>query len=288
MPSPYVRRRRLAAELRRLREGRGLTTKELARRLHCSRTKIAQLENAQIRPDPGEIMAMLDAFEIEGLQYDRLLQLAREAAQKGWWDRYGLYMGSRQMLAAELEHHADSVRGYDQAGMPGALQSRPFIEELVKLDQSQRSIGYQPEPLIEARLNRRRELLGQDGPEYETILDECVIHRLAVPPRTMAAQLDHMIQVILEEERLSVRVLRHDARLPGGLLPRSSFYLYTFPEDDDPAVAVVDTVTTDFVLDRRSEVVRYAGMFDRLRDAALPPEDSIAFLERAADRLTDQ
>ncbi|MEV0662975.1 helix-turn-helix domain-containing protein [Actinomadura luteofluorescens] len=288
MPSPYVRRRRLAVEIRKLRESRGLTTDGLARLVFHSRTKITRLENAQIRPDLAEIMNMLDALDITGSQYDRLLQLAREAAQKGWWDRYGMSMGPRQKLAADLEYHASTVRSYDQTAMPGALQCRPFIEALIKLDESQRSLNYQPERLTEARVNRQRELLRPDGPTYETVLDECVIHRLTVPSRTMATQLRHMVQVISEEERITVRVLAHNARLPGGLLPKSSFYLYTFPEASDPPMAVVDTVTTDLVLNQRGEVMRYTGMYDRLREAALSRDDSIAFLERVANRLAEQ
>jgi len=54
MTSPYVRRLRLAAELRKLREERDLTTDELAKLVFQSRPKISKLENAQIRPDVGE------------------------------------------------------------------------------------------------------------------------------------------------------------------------------------------------------------------------------------------
>ncbi|MEU8304652.1 helix-turn-helix transcriptional regulator [Actinomadura sp. NPDC048955] len=288
MPSPYVRRRRLAVEIRKLRESRGLTTDGLARLVFHSRTKITRLENAQIRPDLAEIMNMLDALEITGSQYDRLLQLAREAAQKGWWDRYGMSMGPRQKLAADLEYNASTVRSYDQTALPGALQCRPFIEALIELDESQGSPDYQPERMTEAREYRQRELLRPDGPSYETVLDESVIHRLAVPPAVMATQLRHMVSLLSEQERVTVRVLMHDVRIPGGLLPQSSFYLYTFAEPGDPPMAVVDTVTTDLVLNQRREVERYTGMYDRLREVALPPDASIAFLERVANQLADQ
>ncbi|NDU75073.1 helix-turn-helix domain-containing protein [Actinomadura sp. DSM 109109] len=286
MPSPYVRRRRLAAEIRKLRESRGLTTDGLARLVFHSRTKITRLENAQVRPDLTEIMNMLDALEITGSEYDRLCKLAREASQKGWWDRYGMSVGSRQKIAADLEYNAAHVRSYDQTAMPGALQCRPFIEALIKLDEGQMSRNYQPERMTEARERRRQELLRPNGPFYETILDECVIHRLAVTPEVMADQLRHMIKTVSEHTSIKIRVLLHNARVPGGLPPQSSFYLYTFTEPDDPPIAVVDTVTADLVLTQRGELARYDVMYDRLREAALSPEDSIAFLERVAKQLT--
>ncbi|NVI90962.1 helix-turn-helix transcriptional regulator [Actinomadura sp. BRA 177] len=288
MPSPYVRRRQLAAEIRKLRESRGLTTDGLARIMFYNRAKISRLENAQVRPDVGEIMTMLETLEITGSQYDRLLKLTREAAHKGWWDKYGVSMGPRQKLAADLEYNSATVRSYDQTAMPGALQCRPFIDTLVSLDESQKTLDYEPDRMAEARERRQRELLRPGGPAYEIILDETVIHRLAIPEEAMAAQLRHMIQTVSVEERITVRVLMHNARIPGGFLPKAPFYLYTFADPGDQPIAIVDTVTTDLVLTKRGEVARYTGIYDRLREAALSTEDSIAFLTEVADRLTDQ
>ncbi|MBT2211548.1 helix-turn-helix transcriptional regulator [Actinomadura sp. NEAU-AAG7] len=288
MPSPYVRRRQLAAEIRKLRESHGLTTDDLARLVFHSRTKITRLETAQVRPDLVDIMNMLDTLEITGSKYDRLLKLAREAAQKGWWDKYGMSMGPRQKLAADLEYNADTVRCYDQTAMPGALQCPEFIDALVALDESQRTLDYRPSRMAEARAQRQRELLRPDGPHHETILDECVIQRLAVPSQAMAAQLRHMITVISTEERITIRVLLHDARIPGGHLPQSSFCLYTFPEAGDPPIGVVDTIATDLIVTQRGEVARYARMYDRLRAAALTTKDSLDFLNRVANHITDR
>ncbi|MBO2457280.1 helix-turn-helix domain-containing protein [Actinomadura sp. LCR2-06] len=288
MPSPYVRRRQLAAEIRALRESHGLTTEQLGQMVFHSRTKITRLENAQVRPDLAEIMNMLDILEITGSRYDRLLQLAREAAQKGWWDRYGMSMGPRQKLAADLEYNAHDIRCYDQTAIPGALQCPEFLAALVELDESQDTINYKPERMAQARAQRQRELLRPGGPSYEVVLDEYLIHRLAVPPEVMAAQLRHLISIVSGQELISVRVLPHDVQIPGGHLPQSSFYLYRFPESGDPPMAVVDTVTTDIVLTKHAEVSRYTGMYDRLREAALSSEDSVAFLERVANRPTDQ
>ncbi|QKW37303.1 helix-turn-helix transcriptional regulator [Actinomadura sp. NAK00032] len=288
MPSPYVRRRRLAAEIRKLRESRGLTTDGLARLMYYNRAKISRLENAQVRPDLAEIINMLNALEITGSQYDKFLKLAHEAAQKGWWDKYGVSMGPRQKLYADLEYNAENVRAYNQTAMPAVLQAPEFIDALVTLDRCRGKLDYVPERMAEARMRRQREILRPDGPSYEIVLDECVIHRLAVPPRAMITQLRHMVGVVTAEERISVRVLLHDARIPGGFLAKSSFYLYKFPEPGDSPLAVVDTVTTDLLLTQHGEVARYTEMYDRVRDAALPRQESIAFLERVANRLTDQ
>lgn len=288
MPSPYVRRRKLAAEIRKIRESRGLTVADFSQIVHHSPTKITRLENAQGRPDLAEIVNMFEDLEITGSEYDRLFKLAHEAAQKGWWDRYGMSMGPRQKIYADLEYNAETVRGYNQTGMPGGLQTPEFIAALVALDECQGKLDYVPERMATARAQRQRELLRPDGPSYEIVLDEYVIDRLAVPPLAMTNQLRHMIEIVSAKERIRILVLPHNTRVPGGLLPRSSFYLYSFSDSGDSPLAAIDTITTDLVLTKEREVARYTGMYDRLRQAALSPEESIAFLERVANRLADE
>ncbi|MFI0354085.1 helix-turn-helix transcriptional regulator [Actinomadura sp. 9N407] len=288
MPSPYVRRRRLAIELRKIRENRGLTIEELAKLVFQSRTKITRLELGQVRPDLAEIVKILHTLGVEGRQYDKMFQLALDAAEKGWWDRYSMAIGPRQKLYADIESGADSIRSFDQTAMPAVLQSPEFVEALVDLDRSRGALDYRPDRMADARARRQKCLLRPNGPSYETVLDECIIGRLAVPTAAMAAQLRHLVSVVTNEDRIVVRLLRHNSKIPGGFLPRASFYLFTFPDQADPPMAVLDTVTTDLVMTERREVEEYTELFDRLRNAALSPEDSLAFLDRVAADLTEE
>ncbi|MGI5163393.1 helix-turn-helix domain-containing protein [Spirillospora sp. CA-253888] len=288
MPSPFVRRRRLAAAIRKVREDRDMTADELARRVYQSRAQITRLETGQCRPDLAHLMDILDVLEITGRQRNQIIRLARDAAERGWWDSYGDTMGPRQKLYADLESAADTIREYNQTAMPGALQTPQFTQALVELDACQGTLSYRPERMTEARARRQEHLLQPDGPRYEAVLDECMIHRLAVPLGVKAGQLRHLISVISAGERIIIQVLPSDVTIPGGLLPKSSFCLYTFPERGDPPLAVVDTVTTDLVLDQRKDLTRYIAMYDRLREAALSPADSLSFLGELADSLSEQ
>lgn len=288
MTSPYVRRRRLADELRRLREDADLTTGELARLVYQSRTKISKLENAQIRPDLAEIVTLLRALEVTGRRYDKVFALAHDAARKGWWDRYGNTMGPRQRLYADLESGAAAVRSYNQTAFPAVLQTPAFIEAMVELDRCQGALDYQPDRMVDARIRRQKHLLGPDGPTYEAVLDESMVHRLAVPPGVKAAQLEYLVDLVSATDRITMRVLPAGVPIPGGFLPKASFSLYTFPEQADPPMAIVDTVTADLVLTQRPELDRYTALYERLGEAALSPADSLVFLQRVANRLADR
>jgi transcriptional regulator with XRE-family HTH domain len=122
MTSPFVRRRRLAVELRTLREEAGMTTDRLAKLIHQSRMKISRLENARIRPDLAEVMKILDILGAKGDRWHDIVRVARDAAEKGWWDAYGEAMGPQQRLYADLESGAETIREYCQTAMPGVLQ----------------------------------------------------------------------------------------------------------------------------------------------------------------------
>lgn len=288
MPSPYIRRLRLGHELRRLREQRGLTAGDVARLLFTSRSKISKLENAQLRPDLAEVVKLLELLQVTGPEWERLFRLARDAAEKGWWDRYGSSTGHRERLFASLEAGATSIRTYSQTNFPAILQIPEFTAALIELDRRQGPLGYRPERMAGARIQRQQRLLQPDGPSYETVLEESVVHRLAVPSAVMAAQLGHLIRTVSDQPRIALRILPHDVRVPGGLLPKSAFFLFSFPDPDDLPVAVVDTATTDLVLTEQPEVDRYMGQYARVREAALSSTDSVAVLDRMLPRLIDE
>ena len=57
--SPTVKRRRLAAELRRYREAAALTIDEVAERLEWSTAKISRIENARVSVLPRDVKFLL-------------------------------------------------------------------------------------------------------------------------------------------------------------------------------------------------------------------------------------
>ncbi|GAA2088903.1 helix-turn-helix domain-containing protein [Actinomadura alba] len=288
MTSPFVRRRRLATELRTLREEKGMTAGRLSQLLHQSRMKVSRLENAHIRPDLAEIMKILDLLGVTGDKWNEVVRVARDAAERGWWDSFGEAMGPRQRLYADLESGASAIQEYNQAAIPGVLQTPDFTWGLVELDRAEGPLRYVPERMAQARLQRQRAVLRQDGPTYDIVLDEVVVRRLTVPAAVLRAQLHHLIEVVSAEPGVTVQVLPLDARVEGGLLPKSTFALYTFPDPEDPRLAVVDTAVTDLVHTDPCELARYTGHYERLRKSSLSPADSLALLGKIAEELTDQ
>src|SRR6266436_7541992 len=86
--SPTVRRRRLAAELRGIREHKGKSGDAVAAALRWSPSKISRYERARTGLQPREVRRLLDYYEITGSRRALLLELAEDAAQKGWWEEF--------------------------------------------------------------------------------------------------------------------------------------------------------------------------------------------------------
>ncbi|GLY82296.1 helix-turn-helix domain-containing protein [Actinoallomurus iriomotensis] len=232
MASPFVRRRRLATELRALREERGMTADRLACLIHQSRMKISKLENAHIRPDLAEVMKILDVLGVTGERWHEIVRIARDAAERGWWDSYGDAMGDRQRLYADIESGAKTIREYQPGAMPGILQTADYTWALIEHAKAEGPITYIPERLVEARLQRQRTVLRPGGPEYEVILDEVGLRRFSVPPDVMCAQLHHVgaRRVAETYAQVSVRVFPLITGVAPALTPGAQLIIYTFPD----------------------------------------------------------
>ena len=288
MTSPFVRRQRLATELRTLREKRGITADELAKQIFRSRTTISKLENARCRPDIGDVSNILYALDAPREHAQKIIEIALGANARGWWDSYGDAMGARQRMYANIESGASTIREYHQTALPGLLQCVEYHWALIDLDKIEGSrINYVPEKSVEARQRRQEHVFRSGGPSVEVIIDEFVLKRLAVPRPVMVTQLRHMVQLVTREPRFTILVLPLDARVPPGRLPASAYTIYTFPDPDDSRLVVAET-SNCLVHTTPDEVAGYERIHDRLRQAALPALESLSLLTDTADRLNEQ
>jgi transcriptional regulator with XRE-family HTH domain len=283
MISPYVRRLRLAAEMRALRAEGGLTHEQLAKMIGSSRAQISRLENGHV-VDQADVMSILDALGVEGERWTTILTIAREAGERGWWES-NKRMGERQALYANLEAGAATIREFQGTFVPGLLQTPEFTQARTEADQQIGASGYTADKAIEGRLGRQRMLRRPDGPTYEVVLDEVAVRRRTAPAEILKAQLYHLTATVNVDPRVSLRVLPLDAHIEGYNVPRSAFSIYTFADPGDPSVVAVDTVTDDLVLTEEDAVRRYAELFDRLRAASLPESDSLRYLIEIAQEM---
>src|SRR5580692_7165724 len=190
MISPYVRRLRLAAEVRTLRAEAGLTADQLGKRIGRSRADISRLENGHV-VDQADIIAILDAVGVDGDRWTQIVTIAREAGERGWWES-NKTMGERQALYANLEAGAATIREYQQTFVPGLLQIPEFVRARWDADDTLGPLEFSVEGIVAGNAGRQRMLRRPGAPTYEVIIDEAAITRLSAPPDVFKKQLFHL------------------------------------------------------------------------------------------------
>jgi transcriptional regulator with XRE-family HTH domain len=282
--SPYVRRLRLAAELKAARTDAGLTHKQLAKMIGQSRAQISRLENGHA-VDINDVIKILDALGIDGDRWTSIVNVARDAGTRGWWES-NREMGPRQSLFADLEAGAETIREYQKTFVPGLLQTPQFTHARTEAERLTGAAASAPRQAVAARNGRQRMLRRPGGPRYEVILDELAVRRLSAPPEVVKAQLYHVAATVNRNPKITLRVLPLDAVVEAYNLPRTTFSLYTFADPDDPDVVVVDTATDDYVLTDHDAVKRHAELHAQLRDASWDVDTSLQFLVEVAAQDT--
>ncbi len=129
----------------------------------------------------------------------------------------------------------------------------------------------------------RQEILArEDRPRLWAVIDEAVIHRVVGGVSVMRGQLRHLVECA-QEGRTTIQVVPYRAGAHAGTT--GPFVILDYAEATDPDVVYVETLAGDIYLEDPSDVERYTIAFDRLRAAALHPDESVQLIERLARTL---
>ena len=128
--SPTVRRRRLAAELREIRESRGRSGESVAAALGWSPSKISRYERAKTGLRPREVERLLSYYQVTGARRALLLALAEDATHKGWWEDPSDVLTEDYKQFIGLEHEANSIAIWHVDVVAGLLQTEAYARHI--------------------------------------------------------------------------------------------------------------------------------------------------------------
>ncbi|MFJ1703443.1 helix-turn-helix domain-containing protein [Kitasatospora sp. NPDC088346] len=267
--NPTVRRRRLGAELRRLRELRQMTAEEVAGRLMVSQSKISRLENGRRSISQRDVRDLCDVYEVTDERVRAgLMEMARESRQRGWWHDFGdipysVYIG--------LEAEASSIRAYESSFVPGLLQTREYAEAVVAGTQPDTEPGA-IKRRVDVRLKRQDRIYGDDQlGSLWVVIDEAVLRRAVGSAQVMADQLGQLL-TLSQRANINLQVIPFERGAHPGMT--GTFSLLEFPESADSTVVYFEGVTSDLYLEKDADVRRYTNLYDHLRAAALSVTES--------------
>ena len=285
--SPTVRRRRLAAELRRLRGNRKAS--EVARAIGWSPSKISRAESGRESLPPEEIEKLIDHYGVAEPLRGRLLALAEDAVQRGWWDDYADILTPQYLEFIGLEEEAISCLHWETLAIPGLLQTEGYARQLNAVYQKVVPTippGVQ-ERFLRIRMRRQERLTREPTLRLSVVIDEAVLLRKVGNDAVMRAQLQHLADAT-ELPGVDLRVLRLKEN-PG--LLSGSFVIMRFGSQGAPAgegalgdVVSTESLATEIYVEGETDTQLYSIFFDSLRKSALSTVDSRQLIIAALDR----
>jgi transcriptional regulator with XRE-family HTH domain len=274
--SPTIRQRELGIRLREFRTAKGMTVEEVAKELLCSPTKISRAETGARRATLRDVRDLCLLYGVDADTSAKLMELAREAREPGWWTTYD----DLQIVPfIGMEEAATAITCFGMYFVPALLQSEDYAREIIK--------GIAPKidedtlaQRVGARMRRQKLLFAPKPPKYRALLDEAVLHRQVGGPAVMKAQLDKLLS-LLQEERVAIQVVPYEAGAYGAI--DSNFDYLEFAGTKVPGLVFVEGLVSHLYQERPDELERYREALDYLRDEALSPRDSVKKIQEIRD-----
>ena len=281
--SPTVRRRRLAAELRGIRESMGKSGDAVAAALKWSPSKISRYERAKTGLQPREVERLLDYYEITGPRRDLLLALAEDASQKGWWEQFTDALSPDYQEFIGLEHEASTIAIWHVDVVTGLLQTEAYARHIISSYSKVEPIAPgMIERLVKVRMQRQRVLSLEEQVQLEVVLDESVLKRRVGNDMVMYEQLQRLIREA-DRPNLTLRILPLNAQ---HTVFGESFVIFGFGPDSDAMLQ--DVVSAEHLrngvsLQGERETYLHRIAFDMLADASLDAEASKELILKTAE-----
>jgi len=266
--SPTVRRRRLAAELRAIRERRSENLQTVATGLGWSTSKLSRYELGS-GLKPSEVASLLDHYQVTRVLREHLLGLAQAASRKGWWEEYSDFSSAEYREFIGLEAEASSIAVWHVDVVTGLLQTERYARSL--LTEYSRVEPIAP-AIIERRVElrmRRKQVLGKEPPlELLVVLDESVLKRQYGDKSVMYEQLQSLAAEA-DRPNIILRVLPLRAPHP---VSAESFVIFSFGPKGNAIlhdVVAAEGLKTSFYIENQQETYLHLLVFNTLLEATL-------------------
>lgn len=282
---PTLPRRVLGRRLRELRELAGMSRANAARKCEMGAQTLWRLESGRNSETKKMVVnALCDVYGASGTERRELLWLVDESRKDGWWQSYDDVMFPEFEMFLGLERAACKIFSWQSTTLPGLVQTPDYRRATWDVSTA---LGAQIDLDRELGLLRKRQERLQDSPGFslEVVLGESALRHVIGNTATMAAQLDHLIE-LCDSPTVSLRVVRFDAPNHSGLAAKDFVYLQ-FPEHlnpvlTEPPIVYVEGFTGALYLDKPSEIDQYQAARDSILHVALDERETQRLIEATA------
>jgi transcriptional regulator with XRE-family HTH domain len=273
--NPSVRRRRLATELRRLRERAGITGDQASDRLGWSGSKLSRIENSKIGVKQADLRLLLDLYHVSETHRSEVLALARESMRAPSAEDAAISTfptGYAEFIDAESE--ATTRWDWEPQVVPGLLQTANYAREVMRGWYIMFSL---PPTELELRVEERmarQQVLARDEPlDLTVVIDESVIRRRFGSRSVMREQL-HSLGESSEMDNVEIRILPLDGNHSIGT---GSFTYMRFAQIHDVPlhdIVTFEQLASNAYIEDTATTNQYRVAFEQLRANSLDANQS--------------
>lgn len=278
--SPTVRRRALAAALRRLRHAAGLNLEEAASALEVSAPTISRYETGVRIPRARDVRELCRLYGVSSEETRRLVSLVGGAKESGWWEEYSevdLHDGYSTLIG--LEASATAIDTYANVLVPGLLQTseyasavyRDVVSPLLTKPLSEHDIM----KLVEIRMKRQQRLVHGSGLRLTAIIEQVALQRPIGSLTVMIDQVSHLLN-LSEKSLISLQVLPHSTGSHPG--QAGSFAVLTLQQEGVTDVVHLQPPGGDVFREQPDIVENYRRVLNTLHDLAMTEAETVEWL----------
>ncbi|MEO3822830.1 helix-turn-helix transcriptional regulator [Actinomadura sp. B10D3] len=282
---PTVRRRRLGAQLRKLREDRGLTLDQAAAFLSISKSALSRMENAQVVARAHEVNYILMMYGIEEGDDLRtaLIGLATGGRSRDWIRRQKLLgEGPNYSEYILLEQDSSKLFVYHVDLIPGLLQTPEYARAVMTSvpgsadSDIDRAVGY--------RMACKEALTRPDPLSLNAVIGEAAVRQQMGGREVMIEQLEHLLEQ-LDRPNITLQVFPFTANRNPAV--DGSFGILHVDAGNFPIVTM-DGFRRRIFIEEDEDVAAYQAVQEELCRLALPETESRERIEQAIlDLRTD-
>lgn len=279
MSTPH--RTQLGHRLREVRKAAGFSGNGFAARLGWAQSRVSKLETGgqmATRDDLAAWLTAVDADDDTGDELHKLLRLAH-VEYEDWRETYrrsGAAGG--QVTIGQREARAQVMCEFWPAMMPGLVQTAAYARDALVIPGGPAAWGAgadEIERMVSARIERQH-VLYEPKKQFRMVLGEAALHTRFGDVATLRSQLDRLVGVS-GITNVDLRVLPLSAQWP--VFPLSTFKLY------DAELVMLEQPVGEHLITDPDQISSYQEFFDMLGEAALPPGESVALIQRVAADL---
>ncbi len=261
----------LAAEVRHIREGCGLSLEVVCHQLGWQQSKLSRMERGHQCISTADLASLLVIYKVTGQERNQLLHLVERQDEPGRWM---LESPLEPTPLMRLEAEAIGLVNAETLLMPGLVQTPDYIMALAEAENA-------PPEVTEQRLQitkvRQLLLAKAKPPKFDIILDETVLRRTVGSHVVMARQLGALLEVV---DRPNVRLWVVPAGRAASVGFNWPFYTLNFPRGE--SVVQLESQASVVYIEDHAKVELFQRHAAKVGKVALTPADSVALVATIA------